>query len=62
MVGSLVGELVVEGWVSDEINKRQVWQLRQAVISSVIGEGVTGDWKQLSWVSGMTVFLRVTQV
>jgi hypothetical protein len=48
--------------VGDEVNKRQVWQLWQAVISSVIGEGLTGDWKQLSWVSGMTVLLRVTQV
>ena len=48
--------------MSDKVNERQVWQLRQAVISSVTGEGVTGDWKQLSWVSGMTVLLRVTQV
>lgn len=48
--------------MSDDVNKRQVWQLQQAVISSVRREGVTGDWKQLSWVSGMTVLLRVTQV
>lgn len=52
----------MEKWVSDEVNKRQVWQLRQAVISSVTGEGVTGDREQLSWVSGMTVLLRVSQV
>lgn len=29
----------------------------KAVISSVMCEGATGDWKQLVWVSGVTVLL-----
>jgi hypothetical protein len=31
-------------WKSEEFNKWQVWQLRQAVISSAVRVGVTDDW------------------